>query len=441
MKRTILFTPVGGTDPISKDNYYDGSMLHICRHYRPDVVYLYMSSEIYAHEQNANDKRYTRTLTKLGDFCNYKFDVEIIDKQNLKEVHEFDFFYKDFRDELLKIRESMTDEDELIINISSGTPAMKSGLLVLATLNEFPCKLIQVSTPLKTMNEHNGERHADYDVDFYWENNEDNSENATNRCTEVKCPSLSEIKYLNLSKQFIKSYDYDAAYETMCMIDNSKYDRCRACIEYARNYSRLEFNKTNNVIAEFNHIVPHLDSSKSKLFAYAICCDLKVKKSEYADFLRALTPLIVELFKRILDHKYGINIDDYITNDKWDYYKMPQSMQNLFAKSYGPDKVKKLGYVLSDNLCLIIEDSSDGTDTDTVNAVRNLRNIEKEVRNTAAHELVGISDDYIKKKTGFDASAIMKMIREAFGYAGFKLTKEEWRLLDCMNEILEEIMT
>ena len=42
MNQTILFTPVGGTDPISLNNYHDGSILHICRFYKPDKVILYL---------------------------------------------------------------------------------------------------------------------------------------------------------------------------------------------------------------------------------------------------------------------------------------------------------------------------------------------------------------------------------------------------------------
>ena len=49
---------------------------------------------------------------------------------------------------------------------------MKSALLVLRTLGEFPCTLIQVSTPVKRMNE---TIHKDYDVEVLWELNEDNT--------------------------------------------------------------------------------------------------------------------------------------------------------------------------------------------------------------------------------------------------------------------------
>ena len=44
MGKKYLFSPIGNTDPIKY--LYDGSMLHICRYYKPDVVYLYLSKEM-----------------------------------------------------------------------------------------------------------------------------------------------------------------------------------------------------------------------------------------------------------------------------------------------------------------------------------------------------------------------------------------------------------
>ena len=49
MSKKVLFSPVGGTDPIKY--LRDGSMLHICRHYRPDIVYLYISHEMMEHHR------------------------------------------------------------------------------------------------------------------------------------------------------------------------------------------------------------------------------------------------------------------------------------------------------------------------------------------------------------------------------------------------------
>ena len=52
MARKYLFSPIGNTDPIKY--LYDGSMIHICRYYQPDVVYLYLSKEMM--ENHKKDK-------------------------------------------------------------------------------------------------------------------------------------------------------------------------------------------------------------------------------------------------------------------------------------------------------------------------------------------------------------------------------------------------
>ena len=54
MNQTILFKPVGGTDPISSTNIHDGSMLHICRVYQPQKVILYMSKEMLDNQEKDN---------------------------------------------------------------------------------------------------------------------------------------------------------------------------------------------------------------------------------------------------------------------------------------------------------------------------------------------------------------------------------------------------
>ena len=64
MNQTILFTPVGGTDPISSTNCKDGSMLHICRFYKPNKVIMYMSKEMLDYQEE--DDRYRYCLNNLA---------------------------------------------------------------------------------------------------------------------------------------------------------------------------------------------------------------------------------------------------------------------------------------------------------------------------------------------------------------------------------------
>ena len=129
----ILFSPIGGSDPIR--NFRDGSMLHICRYYLPDKVILYLTGEMYQH--HLQDNRYVYCLEELSKKISHPFDIEIITRDELKEVQDYEYFYDDFRTCIGQITSQMNSEDELFLNVSSGTPAMKNALIILATLAEF----------------------------------------------------------------------------------------------------------------------------------------------------------------------------------------------------------------------------------------------------------------------------------------------------------------
>ena len=82
------------------------------------------------------DDRYRYCLNKLCELQNRKMECEIIERRELTNVHEFDFYYEDFQKIIHGIYGTMDETDELLLNVSSGTPAMKSGLLVLQTMEE-----------------------------------------------------------------------------------------------------------------------------------------------------------------------------------------------------------------------------------------------------------------------------------------------------------------
>ena len=76
MNQTILFSPVGGTDPISTTNCYDGALLHISRVYRPDKIVMYMSKEMLDYQKE--DDRYRYCLKRLDEMQHRQVTYEII---------------------------------------------------------------------------------------------------------------------------------------------------------------------------------------------------------------------------------------------------------------------------------------------------------------------------------------------------------------------------
>ncbi len=430
MNRIILFSPVGGTDPISLTNCRDGSMLHICRNYNVDKVYLYMSEEIIINHKA--DNRYIYCLEKLMELKHRFFEYEIIERPSLKNVQEFDFFYKDFRNILVKIFSEMDKTDTLLLNVSSGTPAMKSALLVLKTLGEFPCKLIQVNTPEKAMNE---SRHKNYDVKVLWELDEDNGDCCENRCMEIHCPTLSALKNQEIIKKQLLTYDYQAA---LSVAENMESDFSGSYIDLLRMaYFRLllNFKEVDSILKKYSFdFLPVRESSSRKYFEYALNLDIKLKRREYADFIRATTPLIVDLFEIILRKQYKIDINDYSKITKkgreWDSYKLKGTQVLSVLLDINPNF--NYGFIYSFQLRALLNYYSNNPSLKKL--IDDLRFIEEKVRNLAAHQIVSIDDDKIRELTGFSGENIMNKIKQAFLYTKMNIKPEFWDSYDQMNK-------
>ncbi len=430
MNQIILFSPVGGTDPISMNNCRDGSMLHICRQYRPTRVILYMSREVLENQEA--DDRYRYALRKLFELQKREH-VEIceIERPELTSVHEFDYFYEDFRNIIGTIFASMDETDRLLINVSSGTPAMKSGLLVLQTMGEFPAAAIQVATPERKMNEHN---HKGYDVELLWELDEDNRPDFENRCREVQCPTLSRIKNEEIIKKHIAVYDYQAAVTVAeTMKDDAK--AYLGLLHMAAARILLDFAGVNRWIKETGYdCLPVKAGDSRKYFEYALNLGVKLERKEYTDFIRGITPVMVDLFELALKKRCGINIADYTVQNggarSWALQKLNGTpagavLNSSYSSFHG-------GPVYSEHIRLLMEAFSQ--DAEMKQLASDLRNVEKAVRNVAAHEIVSLTDPKIKDLTGFTSRQIMDRIIRFFGYADIHVPKEGWKSYERLNQ-------
>ena len=68
--------------------------------------------------------------------------------------------------------------------------------------------------------------------------------------------------------------------------------------------------------------LPVSSSSQRKYFEYALTIDIRLKRGEYVDFIRSITPIVVDLFEMILKKQCGIIVDDYC-----DQYKRARTVE------------------------------------------------------------------------------------------------------------------
>lgn len=440
MNEVILFSPIGGTDPISNYNCYDGSMLHIARHYQPTRIILYMSKLML--EWQAEDDRYRYALSKLFEMQG-RTGVEIkeIERPELTDVQEFDFFYKEFRTILMKIREEMDDSDQLLINVSSGTPAMKSGLLVLQTLGEIPSKTIQVITPARDINNH---IHKDYDVKTLWELDPDNEPDAQNRCKEVHCPTLFRMEHEEMIRQHVSVYDYEAALTVADSMPGKEELSYRNLLEFGRARLQLDFPRADSLMRKIGvDFYPIKTGNEKMLFEYALGLDIRNRRGEYADFIRAITPILADLFKLALKKQCSLNISDYTNTsegkESWDEKKLVgTNVLRILEDAYQYRRGFQYGYVKSDHLLNLICGFSD--DDTLKSLMTDLHSVEEKIRNIAAHQIVSITEEKIRKMTGFTPNQIMEKIKRLFSYTGIHVKKEDWNSYDELNEQIFKAM-
>ena len=441
MNQTILFSPVGGTDPISWNNGKDGSMLHICRCYKPDRVILYLSKEMLDFQEQ--DDRYRYCLHRLEELQGHSMQIEECKRPELVNVQDFDWFYHDFREILMEITKTMDSSDRLLLNVSSGTPAMKSCLQVLANLGEIRCTAIQVSTPTRKINNHTRDG---YDVQLAWETDDDNQERFENRCSEIHSPSLIRLKQEEIIKRLIREYDYRAAALVADSVIDGSAERYRRLLTLAEDRMTLNLSEANVIDKEENfNCISIKKSGDEVLFEYALALDVRIRKGEYADFARALSPLIVALFENILDNRYHIDVEQYIRTDgkgvrKWTGRKLIGTetldvLNSSYSASFNADD-----YVKSDHFVKLIHYYG-AEDQSLVSLVDTIRDIEGNVRNKAAHEMVMVTDDNIKRYTGYHAAEIMEMLKRLFKYSSVKVEPEDWDSYDRMNaKIIEKVV-
>ena len=198
--KKVLFTCVGSSDPVRGD--FDGPMLHIIRHYRPEIVYFYMSKEMSKRKDHIFLA--IKTVNK-----NIGHDAESILLGGEKvDVSDFDTFNTEFERYFKDIKEKHPDA-EILVNISSGTPQMLMTLALLSQDISYNIRVIQVLSPAKSSNKSKPTTAEDYDVKEALDNNYDELDEAENRCAE---PKLIELKR-SLAKEQLKALLYDYNYD------------------------------------------------------------------------------------------------------------------------------------------------------------------------------------------------------------------------------------
>lgn len=444
MENTILFSPIGLTDPIS--NYHDGAMLHICRKYKPKKVYLYLSDEVLSLSDR--DDRYRATIKLLGEHIDHVFEAEEIRRVGLKDVQKFDYFYSDFEQILNRI-ESENPDSQILLNVSSGTPAMKSTLQIITALSEGRYTAIQVSTPEYKSNPSKRDDPYEYDIIAAWECNQDNSPKYIDRTSISEHINLLARVKKEIICKHIDVYDYNAALSIAEGISEHLSDNAMKLLRAANYRIRLNHRGIQKELEATNFdILPVKQGDERYIFEYLLWMKIKQQRCELVDFIRGITPVVMDLFEKILENECKINIHEYCKKESKiddEVYKLTTAklsrnkagkeilgILNSYFKPYN-DKI-----LTSAQLAIILDAKLN--DRKLADDVWEMRNIEKRLRNIAAHEIVSVSEDWLINRSNKSSSAIMDLLKKIAESSGITIKPHYWNSYEDMNALIKEYL-
>ncbi len=442
----ILYSAIGTTDPIR--GCYDGAMLHIIRHYKPDMAVLFLSKEMVDEEER--NQQYTKAILYVNPQC----EVRLI-KTELQEVHKIDTLYS-LVEEFYKLKDEFSDA-EFLINLTSGTPQMCQLLTYLAIEN-LDTIGIQVDTPTERSNRSEHALQGDEDIDFVIECNVDNEVGTISRCHE---PVLRIIKRRFLKERcisLVKAYEYKEAYQVFkeykklsAMIDEHRLEFLTNLLQHSIYRSAFQYDESLPYVPKDirGKIVFSISSDKRDLLEYLYISQIRIEKGMNQDFIVKLTPYLFQFMKYILKESYGVHfksIESISNKGKIDIQKLSLKYPSLY-KSW-EQSMKKNNFYIKDfelsffHMFNMIKYHSD-TKGDLVHQLEVFLPILKKLRNKVAHEIGTINNDDIREASGGkDCQQILLWMRTMLEVY-LKIPKAQLKLVystinDCIiNELIQ----
>ena len=382
----VLISAVGNTDPIR--NFHDGALVHIARKYRPDKIIIVFSEELIRKKDD---------IEKVIRSIDSEYLPEIVYHEPIilnEDVFVFDTMFDQFD---VIIQEYYTKYDEFILNLSSGTPQIKSALFVLNRLSEINVKAVQVPSPEKKSNA--GVRHDDSeDIDVLIDTNMDNKQDYVDRTIEDTSDKFKQGLMKKTLRDFIKKYDYKASLEIANQLpDFPGLKDCR------KRLQDIVDSLDRQDIPQVLQKKKWSEEQKKVLNAY-LTIDLQKERGNYSEGLIRIKNLTEFILEDYIENRYPEFLDNYV-NESEKYYLGIQDYNKILQI-----KNRTLYYKIKPILKI------------------------NKTRNTVAHKLDPLDSEELKQ-LGPVLKTLKGLVKEQY-----QLTEKDFNFYKDLNKELLELL-
>lgn len=403
----ILFTCAGTSDPVRGNR--DGGILHIMRYYHPKRVYLFLSQQI--ADLEAQDHRFEKTFQHMQEVCAAQGIVYqpslFMHNSQLCDASKIDLVEKP----LLEYFTSVAAENpncRILLNLSSGTPQMKTLMQFLSVDSPYHVLGVQVDGPQKKKGEKDPTRTDDrmYNVDYELEINYDDEPDCLpegerrNRTSESEMFAIKHQRHRHQLLKLLERQDYDA------MLDMSQNlpKQLQTLLQHLNARNNLQSEEAYKLSKELTDLgfplYPAMksDSHYRDLSEYYLLLRNLQKLGRYSEFVLRLNPFLTELLYTLLmqtefagylkKNNGRIDVATDVLNSK-----QPELMKRLQAEAQRTLlDYKNFSIFLGISMLLVTDKLSDAHR----NFLRACNALNTAQRNTAAHQLHAVLEEDIK---------------------------------------------
>lgn len=401
----ILFTCAGTSDPVRGNR--DGGILHIMRYYHPKRVYLFLSQQI--ADLEAQDHRFEKTFQHIQEVCAaqgivyqpslFMHNSQLCDASKIDLVEE----------PLLEYFTSVAAENpncRILLNLSSGTPQMKTLMQFLAVDSPYHVLGVQVDGPQQNKKDQSRTDNETYNVDYELATNFDDEPDCLpegerrNRTSEPEMFAIKHQRHRHQLLKLLERQDYDA------MLDMSQNlpKQLQTLLQHLNARNNLQSEEAYKLSKELTDLgfplYPAMksDSHYRDLSEYYLLLRNLQKLGRYSEVVLRLNPFLTELLYTLLmqtefagylkKNNGRIDVATDVLNSK-----QPELMKRLQAEAQRTLlDYKNFSIFLGISMLLVTDTLSDAHR----NFLRACNALNTAQRNTAAHQLHAVLEEDIK---------------------------------------------
>lgn len=253
----------------------------------------------------------------------------------------------------------------------------------------------------------------------------------------------------------LEYYQYEALSKELNKLDNWQSEAINHLLDLAKAILAVDLTTVNQKAPHTPlSINTSVSSLERKAYYYLQTLTLQLSRGELADYLRGLTPLLVDLFRLSIERDFFPRLSEFIqpiskpTVDNQPLYRGIQwsrerveldnnIIRKTWAKYYG-HTFNYDHYVSSSHLVKLIETQSKNEKLITLTG--KIRRLEKYLRNLAAHEVVKVDEEYFTARVQMTPEEVHAVLLELYDVIGLTDTVHR-NVLNIINKELKSLLT